>query len=61
MHIGRLSCLFNAHKPARRSIEWDGLGYIGTCKSCSGRIRRISKGAWHKVDVPQPGPTRTKT
>ena len=49
MHFGRLSCFFNAHNPVRHSVEWDGLNYVGTCKSCDCTIRRVRKGAWRRL------------
>jgi hypothetical protein len=48
MHLGRLSCLFNLHKPDRRSVHWAGSHYEGTCQACGGRITRISSGKWRK-------------
>lgn len=42
----RLSCLFNRHRPARETVEWNGSAFIGTCKHCSARIQRQEGGGW---------------
>ncbi|KUR75893.1 hypothetical protein AQZ49_12625 [Novosphingobium sp. FSW06-99] len=49
MHFGRLSCLFNSHKPNRRSVKWTGLSYEGNCRSCGRLIARAHAGKWRRI------------
>jgi hypothetical protein len=42
-------CLLNKHEPKRSSTHWDGASYVGKCRGCGNRIRRVSRGNW-KVD-----------
>jgi hypothetical protein len=44
--LKRILCLFDKHSPKRAETEWDGLNYVGTCRHCGHRIRRIAKGKW---------------
>jgi hypothetical protein len=44
--LTRILCLFDKHSPKRSSTDWDGVNYIGNCRRCGHRIRRISKGKW---------------
>jgi hypothetical protein len=53
MHLGRLSCLFNAHKPNRKSVKWTGLAYQGMCLSCGSPIRRAQQAKWRAISAAQ--------
>jgi hypothetical protein len=55
MHFWRLSCLFNNHKPDRKSVRWAGSRYEGKCQSCGCRITRISTGIWRKSKASRAG------
>jgi len=49
MDFGRLLCMFNAHRPLRRTVTWDGRSYVGDCKWCGKPIWRKRKGAWRRI------------
>ena len=49
MPFGRLLCLFNLHRPLRRTVAWDGRCYVGDCKWCGKPIWRKRKGAWRRI------------
>jgi hypothetical protein len=44
----RLLCLFNRHRPARDTVEWNGHAFVGQCKRCSAEIRRRDEGGWRR-------------
>ncbi len=52
MFLGRISCIFNSHKPVRRSVEWNGEIHIGKCRACDHDIRRVRKGSWRRLRKP---------
>jgi hypothetical protein len=39
-------CVANHHDPVRREAEWDGRGYIGTCRHCGAAIYRHKHRDW---------------
>lgn len=39
-------CLFNRHRPISDRVDWDGANYVGQCRFCGTRIRRMSRGKW---------------
>ena len=49
MPFNRIRCLLNRHRPLRRTVEWNGFAYNGSCEVCGVPIRRKSKGGWRKV------------
>lgn len=49
MHLGRISCLFNSHAPNRRKVQWNGIGYVGTCRSCGRDIIRSHHSGWRSA------------
>lgn len=50
MHIGQISCMFNAHRPDRKSVNWNGFSYEGICKYCGGTIARTRGRKWHRAE-----------
>jgi acetyl esterase/lipase len=53
MTFGRISCLFNRHRPNREKVTWDGLNYNSDCAHCGKRIFRLHGGGWRAVRAPQ--------
>lgn len=49
MHFHWLSCVFNFHKPRRRTVHWDGLNFVGACKACGRSIYRRKRGNWRLI------------
>ena len=49
MFFGRLSCLFNRHRPVREHVGWNGFHYTSQCRHCSRPIRRLTQGGWREV------------
>jgi len=41
-------CQNNHHHPLRREVEWDGRGYVGTCRHCNTPIYRHKHHDWRK-------------
>lgn len=39
-------CSANHHAPVRRDVEWDGRGYVGTCRHCGAAIYRHKHHDW---------------
>jgi len=53
--LKRLMCLMNKHHPRRSTMEWDGVSYVGECRHCAARIRRLSHGNWKNDEgIPPP-------
>jgi hypothetical protein len=44
----KLLCLFNRHRPARETVEWNGHAFVGHCKRCNSEIRRREVGGWRR-------------
>jgi hypothetical protein len=42
-------CVINRHEPSRRTVEWDGLTYNGTCKHCGKPITREARHTWRAI------------
>jgi hypothetical protein len=41
-------CQANQHVPHRRDVEWDGIGYVGTCRHCNTPIYRHKHRDWRR-------------
>jgi len=41
-------CQTNNHDPHRRDVEWNGMGYVGTCRHCETPIYRHKRRDWRK-------------
>jgi hypothetical protein len=44
--LDRILCLFDKHSPKRATTNWDGISYVGECRRCGHKIRRVSRGKW---------------
>lgn len=44
--LSRILCIFDKHAPKRSRTDWDGVSYVGRCRHCNARIRRISPHKW---------------
>ena len=46
-----LLCLLDGHKPMDRSISWNGVFHIGSCRYCGRLVRKSRRGFWKRINT----------
>ena len=48
MLLELFKCLFNRHRPVRNEVDFYRDSYVGHCRYCGARIRRVGHRDWRR-------------